>query len=85
MAKETFVLTGSGAFNAPTIWTPSVGAPPRAGQDQTLSIPGGALDARGVDGWDFHTDVGGNATLYFGGQTFAGSATFHQTAPDATY
>ena len=42
MAGEKFVFgnQGSGAFNNPAFWTPSVGAPPRSGQDQILEIVG---------------------------------------------
>ncbi len=90
MAGETFEFgpAGSGAFNNPALWLPSVGAPPRSGQDQNIVLTANTLNAVGVAPWeDFDVAVlGSGARLVLGGgQVLGRESSITQTAPDATY
>ena len=88
MAGETYLFgpAGSGAFNNPNVWAPTVGAPPRSGQDQRLVVTSGTLVVPAGQPWDdFDVSVLGNATIAFSAVTFGNESTLNQTAPDATY
>ena len=88
MAGETFLFTGNGAFSTPANWTPSVGAPPRSGQDQNIVVASPTtLDASTQPWEDFDVRVAANgATIVFGGgQTLGNASSISQEAQDATY
>jgi hypothetical protein len=83
----TFGLKGSGAFNNAALWTPTLGAPPRSGQDQDIAVAGGVtLNAVNEDWADYDMSVvGAGSTIQFGNQTFGSASSVTQTVPDATY
>ncbi len=93
MAREVFTFgpQGSGDFANPAVWTPSVGAPPRSGEDQDLFIAGNTLNAVGQAWLDYDVTVTGNAaTIVFGApagqsQLLGNDSSINQRAPDATY
>lgn len=88
MAGETFTfgLNGGGNFQNPNVWSPSLGAPPRSGQDQNLSIVGQTLTVQGQPWADFDVRVINPASISFvGGQTLGDTSTLKQTAAEANY
>ncbi len=93
MAREVFAFgpQGSGDFGNPAVWTPSVGAPPRSGQDQDLTITGNTLNAIGQEWRDYDVTVlGSGATIVFGSapgqaQLLGNDSSITQRGPDAAY
>jgi hypothetical protein len=87
VAGETFLFTGNGAFSSAANWTPSVGAPPRSGQDQNIVMASPrTLDASGQPWEDFDVWVlATGAAILFSGQTLGSASSITQEAQDASY